>query len=137
MEPYLIAATMQLVVAQRLARMLCGQCKAETKPSSDEMVIAKRFCPEAVGWTYYRGAGCPHCLKTGYRGRTAILESLEATDPIRELIQSGASGVQLRQKATELGMEPLIVNGLDKVRRGITTMEEVLSVCPVGDVVQV
>lgn len=135
-EPYLIAATMQLVIAQRLARMICEQCKAEKAPSSDEMVIAKRFFPDAGSWAYARGTGCPHCNKTGYRGRTAILEFLEATDPIRELIQSGAGSVQMRQKAIEQGMEPLIVNGLDKVRRGVTTMDEVLSVCPVGDASQ-
>jgi type IV pilus assembly protein PilB len=135
-EPYLIAATMQLVIAQRLARIVCDQCRSVVRASPDAMVIARRFCPDAGGWSFLRGAGCPHCSQTGYRGRTAILEFLETTDPIRELIQGGAGNVQLRQKAVELGMEPLIVNGLDKVKRGITTIEEVLSVCPVGDAVQ-
>jgi len=134
-EPYLIAATMQLAIAQRLVRVLCPDCKtpSEAKPDPDSLRVAQAACPDAGGWTFYRGAGCSKCRDTGYRGRTAILEFLEVNDAIREMIQGGASGVALRHKAMESGMEPLLVNGLGKVKRGKTTIEEVLSVCPVSE----
>jgi type IV pilus assembly protein PilB len=134
-ESYLIAATMQLVIAQRLIRKICPECAHESRPTPDEVVIASRCFPDAATWKYFRGKGCQKCGKTGYRGRTAIIEFLEVTDPIRELIQVGAGTVQLRQKAIDLGMEPLLKNGIGKVKRGVSTVEEILTVCPITELV--
>ena len=89
--------------------------------------------PRAADWTFVRGQGCNKCNHTGYRGRTGIFEFLEVTDPIREMILDGTGTVALRQKAIEQGMETLLVNGLQKVKRGITTMDEVLGAAPLAE----
>ncbi len=128
-EPYLIAATMKLVISQRLVRLICPHCKKAVPPHEEMLAYATGILPEAADWTYYRGAGCQKCLNTGYRGRTTIFEYLEVTDPIKEMVLTGAGSVELRRKAMELGMAPLAVNGLRKVQSGVTTVEEVMSVC--------
>ena len=129
MEPYLIAATMKLVIAQRLVRVLCEHCKQETRPSDEALQYAVSQNPEAAGWTFYKGAGCPRCSKTGFYGRTGIFEYLEVNDAIRQTILQESGAVMFRRKAIEQGMEPLALNGLGKVRQGITTIEEVMGVC--------
>lgn len=128
-EPYLIASTMKLVMSQRLVRVICPHCKKVEPPREEALSYATSILLEAAGWTYYRGAGCPKCLNTGYRGRTTIFEYLEVTDPIKEMVLTGSGAVALRRKAIELGMDPLAVNGLRKVKNGVTTIEEVMSVC--------
>ena len=80
-----------------------------------------------------RGAGCPKCHHTGYLGRTGIFEFLEVNDVLREMIMSGATTVALRQKALELGMESLLASGLGKVKKGLTTVDEVLGVAPLSE----
>jgi type IV pilus assembly protein PilB len=128
-EPYLIAATMKLVVSQRLVRVICPACKETRTPSEESLEFATRVIPAAASWTYRYGKGCPKCNRTGFRGRSAIFEFLEVTDPIKEMILQETGGVVFRNKAMELGMEPLVVNGLGKVRDGVTTIEEVMGVC--------
>ncbi|MEI8120931.1 MAG: ATPase, T2SS/T4P/T4SS family [bacterium] len=128
-EPYLIAATMKLVISQRLVRVICPHCKTAAPPSEEGRLFAAGILPEAAGWTYYRGAGCPKCLNSGYRGRTTIFEFMEVTDPIKEMVVSGSNSVAMRRKAMELGMAPLAENGLRKVYNGVTTIDEVMSVC--------
>ena len=132
-ELYLIAATINLVISQRLVRILCEGCKHEVKPSLEEVKVASLVDPQAHAWTYYKGAGCPRCNHTGFRGRIGIFEFLEVTDAIRELILNGAGTVAVRQKALEEGMETLLASGLSQVKRGVTTVEEVLSVAPLGE----
>jgi len=117
------------VMSQRLVRVICSHCKKAEPPREEALSYATSILPEAAGWTYYRGAGCPKCLNTGYRGRTTIFEYLEVTDPIKEMVLTGSGAVALRRKAIELGMDPLAVNGLRKVKNGVTTIEEVMSVC--------
>jgi type IV pilus assembly protein PilB len=87
----------------------------------------------AAGWTFYRGEGCSKCGNTGFRGRTAIFEFMEVTDPVREMILDGTGTVALRKKAIEDGMETLFVNGMGKVKLGVTTVSEVLGVAPLSD----
>jgi type IV pilus assembly protein PilB len=128
-EPYLIAATIKLVLAQRLVRVICPACKQERKPSVEAMKYALSQNPEAAGWTYYYGAGCPKCGKTGYRGRTGIFEFLEVNNAIRDMVLQESGAVMFRRKAIQNGMESLALNGLRKVRQGITTIEEVMGVC--------
>ena len=128
-ETFLIAATIKLVISQRLVRVICPHCKAAVPPPEDELAYAISILPESAGWTFYRGTGCPKCLNTGYRGRTTIFEYMEVTDPIREMVVTGSGSVALRRLAMDLGMAPLAVNGLRKVQNGVTTIEEVMSVC--------
>ena len=133
-EPYLISATMLLVLSQRLVRTNCARCKTDAQPAADVLRVIQRLYPDADRWKFQAGVGCPACGHSRYRGRTAIVEYLEVSDPIREMIQEGARETVLRRRAIELGMETLLANGLKKVRDGISTPDEVLSVCPlVGD----
>ena len=132
-EPYLIAATIRLVISQRLVRLVCPHCRQVVKPSPEHVQVASMVDAGAPGWTYVRGAGCPKCHHTGYLGRTGIFEFLEVNDVLREMIMSGATTVALRQKALELGMESLLASGLGKVKKGLTTVDEVLGVAPLSE----
>jgi type IV pilus assembly protein PilB len=129
MESYLIAATMKLVVSQRLVRVICPACKEIKAPSEEALKFATNLCPDAASWKYYYGRGCPKCLRTGYRGRSGIFEFLEVTDPIREMVLQQTGGVEFRNRVIEWGMEPLVLNGMERVREGVTTLEEIMSVC--------
>lgn len=128
-ESYLIAATIKLVIGQRLVRLICPSCKHEQPPAGEEMDYAVRQNPAAAGWIYYKGAGCSKCAKTGYLGRSGIFEYLEITDAIRDLINKDSNAVEFRKKAIAAGMEPMALNGLNKVKAGLTTISEVMSVC--------
>ena len=132
-EPYLTAATMSLVISQRLVRVVCEHCREPHAPNAEELRLAALADPRAADWTFVRGRGCNKCNHTGYRGRTGIFEFLEVTDPIREMILDGTGTVALRQKAIEQGMETLLVNGLQKVKKGVTTMDEVLGAAPLAE----
>jgi type II secretory ATPase GspE/PulE/Tfp pilus assembly ATPase PilB-like protein len=130
-EPYLIAATVLLVLSQRLVRLNCPECRADVAPPADMLRIVRSACPEAGSWAFKAGRGCVHCGHSRYRGRTGIIEHLDMSDAVREMIQNGTREVAMRQKAIELGMETLLASGLKKVKTGVTTLEEVLGVCPV------
>jgi type IV pilus assembly protein PilB len=133
LEPYLIAATIKLVISQRLVRVICDGCRAPVTPSPEMMKAALAADSSAASWAFKQGAGCVKCGRTGYRGRSGIFEFMEVADPIREMILNETGTVELRQKAIELGMETLLVNGMGKVRRGVTTVQEVMSVAPTSD----
>lgn len=126
--PYLIAATMRLVIAQRLVRVLCENCKQEKTEDPARVELISQYCPDAKEWTYYQSAGCKYCNRTGFHGRTGIFEYLRVQQEMRELIVDNCSGTKLRQAAIRLGMEPLSQYGFLKVKQGITTTDEVLHV---------
>jgi len=128
-EPYLIAATVNLVISQRLVRVLCKECKEQVNPLPAVLETIKSVYPDADTWKYYKEKGCKHCFNTGYKGRTSIFEFLEVTEPIKEMILEGTGEHTLRKTAIELGMLTLLASGFNKVRQGTTTIEEVLSVC--------
>jgi type II secretory ATPase GspE/PulE/Tfp pilus assembly ATPase PilB-like protein len=128
LEPYLVAATVKLVIAQRLVRKICTRCKAPVRPSPEQIELASVVYPDAKEWTYYAGKGCPDCQHTGFRGRVGVFEFLEANDALREAVAERLGDTALRRKALELGMESLAHNGFHKVKEGITTIEEVLHV---------
>ena len=128
-ESYLVAATINLVMSQRLVRVICPRCKEERQLAPEDRELFKRYFPKEDFPPLYHGTGCQKCAKTGYFGRTGILEFLEVSDKMRVLIVQETSTHEMRKRAAEEGMEPLLLNGLRKVRAGITTMEEVLSVC--------
>ena len=125
-EPFLVATSVNIIQAQRLIRRICQNCKEEVHMPSEGLVEIG-FKPEEVGdIRLYKGRGCQTCNNTGYKGRVGLYEVMEITDDLRELIIIGASAMELRRKAIELGMITLRESGLCKIRDGITTIEEVV-----------
>ncbi len=125
-EPFLVATSVNLICAQRLVRRICSKCKEELEVPQQALIDAG-FTPEEAKTTkIYHGKGCSVCGKGGYKGRAGLYEVMEITDELRELILVGASSLELKKKAMELGMLTLRRSGLTKVAAGITTIEEVL-----------
>ncbi len=125
-EPFLISASLECVLAQRLIRKICTRCREAYEPS-EAVLMSLGLSPYDIGdKNFYYGKGCEACNHTGYKGRKGIYELLKISDPIRELINQRAPGVVLRQKAIELGMTTLREDGLRSIYDGVTTIEEVL-----------
>lgn len=124
-ERYLISSCLEGVLAQRLVRVICRECKTAIKP---EKKVAQMIFKNSKPGNIYRGTGCNDCKDTGYRGRLGIYELFVITEEIRSLIVQKIGSHVLRQKAIEDGMITLREDGWDKVRQGITTVEEVLRV---------
>ena len=127
-EPYLVASSVTAVLAQRLVRVICSNCKSRTPDKSllANKVLAKWDSPE---FEFYKGLGCQKCNQTGYSGRTAIHELMIASPELKKLISRRASHMELRRTALLEGMISLRDDGLIKASKGITTLEEVLRVC--------
>jgi type IV pilus assembly protein PilB len=132
-EPYLIAATVNLVISQRLVRQICSECKIKKAPDPEQLAIVTSGYPEVANWEFYGGEGCEHCNGTGYHGRIAVLEFLEMSDALRTMILDGLGDTPIRAKALELGMQTLSENGLSKIKDGLTTIEEVLKIWPMTE----
>jgi len=125
-EPFLVATSVNLIQAQRLVRRICKECKVELK-SPDEALVDVGFpASEVKEIKTFKGAGCGTCNGTGYKGRVGLYEVMEITEELRELILVGASGLELRRKAIEDGMLTLRQSGLEKIRLGMTSLEEVV-----------
>jgi len=125
-EPFLVATSVNLIQAQRLVRRICKECKAEVRVPV-EAIIDVGFPPSAAkDVKAFKGAGCSACNGTGYKGRVGLYEVMEVSDDMRELILIGASGLELRKKAIEQGMLTLRLSGLEKIRQGLTTIDEVV-----------
>jgi type IV pilus assembly protein PilB len=125
-EPFLISATLEAVLGQRLLRSICPNCRTAYKPNDSllaQLEISKRDIGERQ---FFYGKGCDTCNQTGYKGRKGIYELMKITDPVRELINERAPTVVLKQKAVELGMVTLRQDGLRSIFAGDTTIEEVL-----------
>jgi type IV pilus assembly protein PilB len=125
-EPFLVATSVNLIQAQRLIRRICKNCKEEVSVPPEVLTEIGFSKEEAAELKMYKGKGCDTCLGTGYKGRVGLYEVMEVTDDLRELIIIGASAIELRRKAIELGMITLRGSGLCKLREGITTIEEVV-----------
>ena len=125
-EPFLVATSVNLIQAQRLIRKVCPQCKEDYHNPPQALVDLGFTKEEAESLKTFKGKGCSNCNNTGYRGRIGLYEVMEITDELRELILIGASALELRKKAIEEGMVTLRGSGLEKLRRGVTTVEEVL-----------
>jgi type IV pilus assembly protein PilB len=125
-EPFLVATSVNIIQAQRLIRRICNECKEEVHMGSEALVEIGFKKEEASSLKLYKGKGCTKCNNTGYKGRVGLYEVMEVTDDLRELIIIGASAMELRRKAIELGMITLRESGLYKIREGITTIEEVV-----------
>jgi type IV pilus assembly protein PilB len=125
-EPFLVATSVNLIQAQRLIRRICKDCKTEHHLPPEGLVEVGFTLEEAKQLKTYKGTGCKTCNNTGYKGRVGLYEVMEVTDEIRELILIGASALELRKRAIEDGMITLRESGLQKIRNGITTLEEVV-----------
>jgi type IV pilus assembly protein PilB len=125
-EPFLVATSVNLICAQRLVRRICSNCKEELEVPEQALIDAGYTPDEVKTVKIYHGKGCSTCNKGGYKGRTGLYEVMEINDEMRELILVGASALELKKKAIELGMITLRRSGLIKVSLGHTTMEEVL-----------
>ena len=125
-EPFLVATSVNLIQAQRLIRTICKNCKEETHVPPEGLIEIGFSPQEAANITPYRGRGCKVCNGTGYKGRIGLYEVMEITEDLRELIIIGASAMELRRRAIELGMITLRESGLCKLRDGVTTIEEVV-----------
>jgi general secretion pathway protein E len=125
-EPFLVASTLVGVLAQRLIRTLCSQCKKPYNPSADE--LANLVLRSKGGEVFYKEVGCPSCLETGYRGRSGIYELLLVDDQIRSLVLKNTDAGAIKKQAMENGMLTLLQDGARKVLLGQTTTEEVLRI---------
>jgi type IV pilus assembly protein PilB len=125
-EPFLVATSVNLIQAQRLIRRICKDCKEEVHVPVEGLIEIGFSPDEAPEIKSYKGKGCQTCNGTGYKGRVGLYEVMEVTDELRELIIIGASAIELRKKAVDLGMITLRQSGLYKLREGITTIEEVV-----------
>ena len=125
-EPFLVAASLEGILAQRLVRSICKECKSPYEPNEAILSQLGISAHELGDKEFFTGAGCGACGQTGYRGRRGLYELLNITDPIRELIIARAPSVVIKQKAVELGMNPLREDGLRNIYLGNTTIEEVL-----------
>lgn len=127
-EPFLIASSVVLAMAQRLVRTLCNKCKIAYKPSDDLIARLGLTAQEASKITFYKPGACEECGQTGYKGRVAIFEVMQITDPIIHLIMERADTAQIRKQAIQDGMTLLVQDGIRKIKEGVTTIDEVLAV---------
>jgi general secretion pathway protein E len=127
-EPFLVSSSVVAIIAQRLIRIICPDCRAGYSPPQEELGKLGLAIRNGKGKTFYRGQGCTSCMNTGYRGRTGIYEVLVLDDEIRTLILSKTDANTIKNRAVEKGMTTLKQDGAMKITRGVTTTEEVLRV---------
>jgi len=128
-EPFLLTSSINLILAQRLVRRICEQCKEPVQLRS-ELLINLGVDPAdlGAGFPTFHGRGCSNCGNTGYRGRLAVYEVMVMRDELRELILKGVSAMELKRAAVKLGLSTLRMSALQKVREGLTTVDETLRV---------
>ncbi len=128
--PFLAASTVNIAMSQRLVRKICQNCKKNRPMTDKELASLEELIPGLRGKvkTFYQGAGCAQCNNSGYQGRIGIREVLEVNEKIRELIMARANSQQIKEVAVQSGMTTMIQDGLEKVKTGITTIEEILRI---------
>lgn len=126
-EPFLVVAALNVIVAQRLCRKICINCREEKKVTIDELIVCGFAPSSAEKIKVYTGKGCEVCANTGYKGRVAIYEVLQVTPKIRELVLRNASSDDIKKQAIKDGMKTLRMCALTKVAQGLTTLEEAVS----------
>lgn len=139
-EPFLVASTVNIIIAQRLVRKICDMCKTSMTVTQEELkknlpadAINKHFGDQA-SLTLYKGKGCKICHNTGYNGRLGVFEVLDVTKDIRALISERKDSDIINDKAIAEGMTTMLDDGLDKVKKGLTTIEEVVRVTKVESI---
>jgi len=126
MEPFLITATLEGIVAQRLVRKICENCKEEYQPSEAQLLQLSLRPEDVAGRTFFFGKGCDYCNHTGYKGRRGLFETMVLDDDLREMIMKHASTAVLRKESRKRGMRSLRESGLLTLYDGVTTIEEVV-----------
>lgn len=139
-EPFLVASTVNIIIAQRLVRKICDMCKTTVSTTQEELkkhlpedAIKKHFDDNAT-LTLYKGKGCKICHNTGYNGRLGVFEVLEVSKDIRQLISERKDSDEINKKALEEGMTTMLDDGLTKVKKGLTTIDEVVRVTKVESI---
>lgn len=127
-EPFLVASSVNIIVAQRLARRICEHCKAKHEVNPEVFVNIGMSPAEAKHAEAFYGTGCTKCSGTGYKGRIALYECLPMSDELREFVLNGASAAEIKREGIRGGMVSLRASGLSYLRQGVTTIEEVLRV---------
>ena len=125
-EPFLVATSVNVIAAQRLVRKVCQNCKEEVETPIQALLSIGFAESEAHSLKLVKGRGCEKCANTGYKGRIGLFEVMDMSDDMRELVLSGATAMELRRKAIEEGMVSLRQSGLQKIREGLTTIDEVV-----------
>ena len=125
-EPFNVASAVNLIVAQRLVRRICTGCKQAQEYSPEELHALGLTPRDAQGLTFHKGAGCDTCNGTGYKGRQGLYEVMAMTSALRRLVLKGGSTEELREQAVKDGMLTLRMDGMVKIKRGVTTLEEVV-----------
>jgi type IV pilus assembly protein PilB len=133
-EPFLITATLEGIVAQRLVRRICTNCKTQFEPSEAQLMELQLLPADVKGKKFYYGRGCSRCNGTGYKGRIGIFEIMVFNDEIRDLVMNQASTSVLRAAAQKSGMRLLRDNGLQIIYDGITTIDEIAKETMMEDV---
>ena len=128
-EPFNVASAVNLIVAQRLVRRVCKECKQQHEYTAEEM---HAFAIDKKEGPFFKGAGCDTCVGTGYKGRQGLYEVMALTSPLRREILKGASTEELRDLAVKEGMLTLRMDGMLKVKKGVTTLEEVVKETAAG-----
>jgi type II secretory ATPase GspE/PulE/Tfp pilus assembly ATPase PilB-like protein/RNA polymerase subunit RPABC4/transcription elongation factor Spt4 len=127
MRPYLLSSAIEGILAQRLVRKICKYCRREEKPDAEILELLK--IPEsAVEGKVYKGAGCDRCNQTGYSGRTGVFELFVMNDDFKHLISGNYKESELLKMARDGGMQTLLEDGIEKVRQGVTSLDEILRV---------
>ncbi|ACD95610.1 ATPase, T2SS/T4P/T4SS family [Trichlorobacter lovleyi] len=126
-KPYILASALEGIIAQRLVRRICENCREETVPDPEQSALL-RVPEDFFNGTTFRGAGCVRCNNTGYKGRLGIYEIFLMSDEYRQLIGTSYKESEIQTIARVNGMRSLLEDGLEKVRQGLTTMEEILRV---------
>jgi type IV pilus assembly protein PilB len=124
--PFLITATVEAILAQRLVRRICSNCREEVVPGADVLADLELTTDQTIGKKFYRGRGCEKCNRTGYKGRLGLFELLIMNDELRDLVMRNASTEDLREAARRNGMVTLRESGMEGVFSGTTTAEEVI-----------
>ena len=125
-EAFLVASAVNLVIAQRLVRRVCNECKVVEQVPPETLLDLGVLDEELGSFECYHGTGCPVCNDTGYRGRIALYEVMPLHDQIRELVLMGASAAEIKKESIRLGMTTLRRSGLNKLKEGVTSIEEVI-----------
>ena len=133
LEPFNLAAALNLLTAQRLLRKICSDCKVEADYKEEYLKSAKIDLDWANGVTFYKGEGCDTCGGSGYKGRQGLYEVMLIDTAIRKAIIAGSGTDELRDVALDAGMLTLRMDGLKKVERGATTLEEVIKETAAND----
>jgi type IV pilus assembly protein PilB len=125
-EPFLVATSVHLICAQRLVRRICKECRTAVELPPQALIDVGFTPDDAKDVTVYKGAGCGTCNNTGYKGRLGLYEVMECTDNVRQLVLEGASALELKRVSMDDGMMTLRHSGLQKIKDGMTTIDEVV-----------